>query len=147
MTRSLLAVLALLAVLVGCGSDSDSGAPGESASGPASQPSEDADAGVVAPEDAADLVQNGATLIDVRKPDEFAAGHIEGATSIPLESGDFEAGVEDLDPTEVYVVYCETGRRAGVAVERMTELGFTDVSNAGGLEDVTDVVGPVVTGD
>ncbi|KRF36790.1 rhodanese-like domain-containing protein [Nocardioides sp. Soil805] len=147
MTRSLLAVLALLAALVGCGSDSDSDSPAASASESASQRSEDADAGVVAPEEAADLVQNGAMLIDVRNPDEFAAGHVEGATSIPLESGDFEAGVAALDPTEVYVVYCETGRRAGIAVEKMVELGFTDVQNAGGFEDVADVVGPVVTGD
>jgi phage shock protein E len=81
----------------------------------------------------------------VRNPDEYAAGHIEGAQSIPLESGDFEAGVEDLILDDVYVVYCETGRRAEIAVERMMELGFTDVQNAGGIEDVADVVGPVVT--
>ncbi len=141
MIKSLLTALALLAALVGCGSESDS--PSESAS----QRSADANAGVIVPEEAADLVTNGAMLIDVRNPDEYAAGHIEGAVSIPLESGDFEAGVAPLDPSEIYVVYCETGRRAEVAVERMIELGFTDVQNAGGIDDVADVVGPVVTGE
>jgi len=74
-----------------------------------------------------------------------AAGHVEGAESIPWESGDFDAAVEPLDRDAAYVLYCASGRRAGEALARMTELGFTDVHNAGGLEDVADVVGPVVT--
>lgn len=143
MIRSLLTALAMLAVLVGCGSDSSS----DSASESASQRSADADAGVIAPEEANDLVQNGAVLVDVRNPDEYAAGHIDGAVSVPLESGDFDTAAGALDPAEAYVLYCETGRRAGVALERMTALGFADVVNAGGIDDLTDVVGPVVKGD
>jgi phage shock protein E len=141
MIRSVLTALVLLVSLVGCGSDSESDSPSDAAS----RESVDADAGVIAAEEAHDLVENGAVLIDVRNPDEYAAGHIEGAQSVPLESGDFEAGLEDLILDDVYVVYCETGRRAEIAVERMMELGFTDVQNAGGIEDVADVVGPVVT--
>lgn len=147
MIRSLVTTLALLAALVGCGSGSGSepDTPAGSASESASERSADAGAGVVAPEEAHDLVQNGAVLVDVRSPEEYAAGHIEGAQSVPLESGDFDAAVGRLDPDQAYVLYCETGNRAGVALERMTELGFTDVVNAGGIDDLADVVGPVVT--
>ena len=140
MIRTLLTALALLAVLTGCASDSD----------PEPEPattSESSTAGaeVMSPDEARALVDSGATLVDVRNPDEYAAGHVEGAESIPWESGDFDAAVEPLDRDAAYVLYCASGRRAGEALARMTELGFTDVHNAGGLEDVADVVGPVVT--
>ena len=143
MTRTPVIVLALLAALAGC-SSSDAGQAPEPATSTAGA-STSAGAAVVPGEEARDLVDVGAVLVDVRNPDEYA-GHVEGAQSIPLESGDFDAGVEGLARDTTYVVYCASGRRAGIAVERMTQLGFTDVHNAGGLEDVADVVGPVVTG-
>lgn len=106
----------------------------------------DYDAGedVVSPGVARDLVDTGASLIDVRSPEEFAEGHLRGATNVPVESDDFDAQVEPLDRDATYVVYCASGRRAGIAVERMAELGFTDLYNAGGLDDVAGVVAPVV---
>ena len=140
MIRTLLTSLALLAVITGCASDSD---PEPEAA--TTSESSAAGAEVVTPDEASALVDSGATLVDVRNPDEYAAGHVEGAESIPWESGDFDAAVEPLDRDATYVLYCASGRRAGEALARMTELGFTDVHNAGGLEDVADVVGPVVT--
>ena len=144
MTRTLVIVLALLAALAGCSSSDADPAPEPATSTASAATSEGA--AVVPGEEARDLVDAGAVLVDVRNADEYAAGHVEGAQSIPLESGDFDAGVEGRDRDATYVVYCASGRRAGIAVERMTQLGFTDVHNAGGLEDVADVVGPVVTG-
>ncbi len=141
MIRTLLTALALLAVLTGCAGDSD---PEPEA--PTTSESSTAGAEVMTPDEARALVDSGASLVDVRNPDEYAAGHVEGAESIPWESGDFDAAVEPLDRDAAYVLYCASGRRAGEALARMTELGFTDVHNAGGLEDVADVVGPVVTG-
>lgn len=140
MIRTLLTALALLAVLTGCASDSDP-EPGPATTSESST----AAAEVMAPDEARALVDSGASLVDVRNPDEYAAGHVEGAESIPWESGDFDDAVEPLDRDAAYVLYCASGRRAGEALARMTELGFTDVHNAGGLEDVADVVGPVVT--
>ncbi|WP_107764819.1 rhodanese-like domain-containing protein [Nocardioides terrigena] len=142
MIRTLLTSLALLAVLTGCASDSD---PEPEAA--TTSESSTAGAEVMTADEASALVASGATLVDVRNPDEYAAGHVEGAESIPWESGDFDAAVEPLDRDATYVLYCASGRRAGEALARMTELGFTDVHNAGGLEDVADVVGPVVTDD
>jgi phage shock protein E len=138
--RTFLTALALLAVLTGCASDSDP-EPDPATSSVSST----AGAEVMTPDEARALVDSGASLVDVRNPDEYAAGHVEGAESIPWESGDFDAAVEPLDRDAAYVLYCASGRRAGEALARMTELGFTDVHNAGGLEDVADVVGPVVT--
>ncbi|KRF06471.1 hypothetical protein ASG88_20210 [Nocardioides sp. Soil777] len=140
MIRTLLTALALLAVLTGCAGDSDPEPE------PTTSESSTAGAEVMTPDEARALVDSGASLVDVRNPDEYAAGHVEGAESIPWESGDFDAAVEPLDRDAAYVLYCASGRRAGEALARMTELGFTDVHNAGGLEDVADVVGPVVTG-
>lgn len=134
--RVLLLALAVLVVLAGCSSDPDPAPAKESA----------AESAVIPAEEARDLVDDGAVLIDVRNADEFTAGHVEGAQLIPLESGDFDAGVEPLDREATYVVYCASGRRAAIAVARMAELGFTDVHNAGGLDDVADIVGPIETG-
>ncbi len=103
------------------------------------------DSEAVSPDLARDLVATGAALLDVRTPEEFAEGHLEGATNVPVESDDFDVAVEPLDRAATYVVYCTTGRRAGIAIERMEELGFTDLYNAGGLDDVAGVVAPVVT--
>lgn len=140
MIRSLLTALALLGALTACSSTDDPALATSTAESSA------AAAEVMPAPEARALVDSGATLVDVRNPDEYAAGHVEGAESVPWETGDFDAAVEPLDRDATYVLYCASGRRAGEAVARMTELGFTDVHNAGGLEDVADVVGPVVTG-
>ena len=105
--------------------------------------SESAD--IVSPDTSRDLVATGAALIDVRTPEEYADGHLEGASNIPVESDDFDAQVDPLDRAATYVIYCKTGRRAGIAIERMHDLGFTDLHNAGGIDDLADVVAPVVT--
>lgn len=146
-TRAILLTLAALVVLAGCSSDPDP-EPGvaPTSSAPSAGESSAVESTVIPAEEARDLVDDGAVLIDVRNEDEFTAGHLQGAKLIPLESGDFDAGVEPLDREATYVVYCASGRRAAIAVARMTELGFADVHNAGGLDDVADIVGPVETG-
>lgn len=55
------------------------------------------------------------TVIDVRTPAEFAAGHIAAALNIPVEASDFGARISQLDPEEAYLVYCRTGRRSAIA--------------------------------
>lgn len=89
----------------------------------------------------ADVVRDrlvaGATVIDVRTPEEYADGHVDGAVLADLEGGEFDGVVADLPRDASYVVYCATGRRAAVAVQRMLDDGFTDVVNGGGFEDMT----------
>jgi phage shock protein E len=83
-----------------------------------------------------DAIEGGAELIDVRTPEEFAAGHLQGAVNIGLAAADFEQRVADLDMTANYVVYCASGNRAGTAIETMTNQGFDDLINGGGYEDL-----------
>ena len=88
----------------------------------------------------------GTVVIDVRTPAEFAAGHLDGAVNIDVQSPDFEALVSQLDPAGSYYVYCRSGNRSGQAIDRMTALGFSDLTNGGSVESASSSTGiPVVT--
>jgi phage shock protein E len=80
-------------------------------------------------------------VIDVRTPDEFAAGHLERAINIDVEGADFAGAVSSLDKAGTYVLYCHSGRRAGIALDTMTGLGFKNLTNAGGIEDAAKATG------
>jgi len=77
-------------------------------------------------------------IIDVRNPDEYAAGHIAGALNIPVEAADFEARVAELDRQGSYLVYCRSGRRSALASDLMAAAGFTDVVDSGGLAGLVE---------
>lgn len=77
-----------------------------------------------------------AVVVDVRTPEEFEAGHVEGATNIDAQADDFEQQVAELDPGATYVVYCRTGSRSAEAAQVMRDAGLT-VVDGGGLEDMT----------
>jgi phage shock protein E len=78
----------------------------------------------------------GRVLIDVRTPEEVAEGHLAGAVLLDLQRPDFREAVAELPRDEAYFVYCRTGNRSGQAVEIMRELGFTDLVNGGGFDDL-----------
>lgn len=102
----------------------------------------------IAPEEGAALIESmGAslTIIDVRTPEEFAAGHIEGAININLEGGSFSTDIAALDPAASYLVYCQSGRRSGLAAETMVAAGFTEVHDVGGIADWVAAGFPIVT--
>jgi phage shock protein E len=77
-------------------------------------------------------------LIDVRTPAEVAEGALEGAINIDLQGPDFAAAVSELPRDDAYFVYCRSGNRSGQAIEIMRELGFTDLVNGGGFEDLAE---------
>lgn len=77
----------------------------------------------------------GTVVIDVRTPEEFAAGHLEGALNIDVTAPTFDSEVSQLPTDGTYVLYCRSGSRAAAALTRMQELGFTQLSNAGSLEE------------
>ena len=74
------------------------------------------------------------TIIDVRSPEEFAAGHLEGAINLDYEGGTLEAELGSLDQDAAYIVYCQSGRRSALATTLMTEAGFTGVTDLGGID-------------
>ena len=66
-------------------------------------------------------------ILDVRSPEEYAEGHIPGAINVPYDQ--IAANLDSLESfqTAEIVVYCRTGRRAGVAENVLREAGFTRV--------------------
>lgn len=82
-----------------------------------------------------------AVLIDVRTPDEFAEGHIEGAVNIPLD----RIGHARVAPTTAapLFVYCASGARSDRACRELARRGYTAARNIGGIGRWR---GPVVTG-
>lgn len=83
-----------------------------------------------------------AVLVDVREPDEFAAGHAENAKLIPL--GDIQAGKFNEDKEKTIYVYCRSGRRAEEARTTLQNNGYERVENLGGLVDWEMLGGRVV---
>ena len=67
------------------------------------------------------------TLIDARSPEEYAEQHLPGAINIPFDAVDANAGLMPDDSNEMIVVYCRSGKRAGLLKERLVAKGYTDV--------------------
>ena len=75
-------------------------------------------------------------IIDVRTPEEFQAGHLEGALNIDIYSADFESRLRQLNMGRQYLVYCRTGVRSAQASQTMANLGFARIFNMqGGISD------------
>src|SRR5256886_13433666 len=64
-------------------------------------------------------------VIDVRDPDEYRDGHIEGATNISRGFLEFRIGAAVTDPKTPMVVYCQSGLRSVLAAKSLRELGYT----------------------
>lgn len=124
-------VLAVALGLAGCGGSADT------AAGPTTSP---ADGAATVPG-----LPAGTVLIDVRLPEEFDTGHLEGALNLPVELEAFADQVAALDPDAEYLVYCRSGRRADLAVAYMTELGL-DARNLGSVAEASAETGVPVVG-
>ena len=74
--------------------------------------------------------------IDVRTAEEYAGGHYKDAMLIPYDiiQDKIAAAVDDKNAD--IRVYCRTGRRSGVAKDVLTQMGYTQVTNEGGYEDI-----------
>ena len=82
--------------------------------------------------DARDLVAKGALLLDVRTPQEFATGHIQGAINIPVQDLDrrmAEVGAKDRP----VVVYCRSGQRSARAARMLKAAGHQTVHDLGSI--------------
>lgn len=69
----------------------------------------------------------GAVFLDVRTPDEFRSGHIEGAMNIDFENASFDSEIQKLDTTKTYFVYCRFGNRSGQALLKMEKVGIKNI--------------------
>lgn len=93
------------------------------------------------------VAQDSVVYLDVRTPEEYAAGHVRGTLFIPYDQ--VAARIAELEPyrDRDIVVYCRTGRRSGIAIQTLKGLGFTRLTNGGGLDEVVRTRNlPVETG-
>ena len=91
------------------------------------------------------VVEDYAMVIDVRTPDEFNGGHLEGAERIGIADSDFIARIDALDKSADYYIYCRSGNRAGQAIDAMRDLGFTgELVNGGSVGNASAQTGLAV---
>ena len=79
--------------------------------------------------------ESGYIILDVRRPDEFAAGHIPNAINVPNESIGTSEIPELPDKNQLIMVYCRSGRRSKEASEKLIKLGYTNIVEFGGILD------------
>ena len=79
--------------------------------------------------------ETGYIILDVRRADEFAAGHIPGAINVANESIGTDEIPELPDKNQLIMVYCRSGRRSKEASEKLVKLGYTNIVEFGGILD------------
>jgi rhodanese-related sulfurtransferase len=84
-----------------------------------------------------------AWLLDVREDDEWAAGHVPGATHIPL--GELGTRTGELPQENAIYVICRSGMRSARAAQALTGAGWQAVNVAGGMQDWAAAGRPMVT--
>jgi rhodanese-related sulfurtransferase len=86
----------------------------------------------------------GATVLDVRNPDEYETAHVRGAVLIPLS--DLAARQDEIPEGEPLYVICAVGGRSLAAAKALVDAGYEAVSVAGGTNGWIERGWPVVTG-
>lgn len=91
----------------------------------------------------ADSIDNpGVQLVDVRTPDEFAAGNIPGSVNIDVLTGHFgETAATMLDKDYTVAVYCRSGNRSKNAAKTLSMMGYNVVELDGGYNDWVEYCG------
>ena len=79
--------------------------------------------------------ETGYIILDVRRPDEFAAGHIPNAINVPNETIGADEIAKLPDKDQLIMVYCRSGRRSKEAAEKLVKLGYTNIVEFGGILD------------
>ena len=74
-------------------------------------------------------------ILDVRRADEFAEGHIPGAINVPNEEIGTVEIAELPNKSQLILVYCRSGRRSKEAAGKLANLGYTNVAEFGGIKD------------
>lgn len=86
--------------------------------------------------DYAELIQNGATIVDVRTRGEFAGGHAKGAVNIPLDQLNNNLG-RFKNKEQAIITCCSSGMRSSSAKQILKQAGFVNVHNAGPWQKIT----------
>ncbi len=107
--------------------------------GCAAQPTEKASYRQIGMDEAVKMMaeETGYIILDVRRVDEFAAGHIPGAIHVANESIGTAEIPELPDKDQLILVYCRSGRRSKEASQKLADLGYTNIVEFGGILDWT----------
>lgn len=87
---------------------------------------------------------DGHVIVDVRRQDEYDAGHIPGAILIPNESIEAERPKELPDLDQIILIYCRSGNRSKQAAQKLADMGYTNICEFGGINTWS---GEIVTGE
>lgn len=79
--------------------------------------------------DYAQLIKNGAIILDVRTKGEYAGGHVKGSINIPLDQ--LSGNINKLNKEKTIITCCASGMRSGVAKGQLKSMGFKEVYNGG----------------
>lgn len=129
----LCAFMLALVLLPAC--SSTSGSSGSSSSGSSSQTSSGQSSGytTVSVEEAKQMIDaGGITVVDVRRSDEYASGHLPGAINVPNEDISKTQPEALPDKDAKLLVYCRTGVRSAQASTKLVDMGYTQVYNMDG---------------
>ena len=84
------------------------------------------------------IIKEGAFLVDVRTPGEFAGGHVKGSVNIPLDK--VSSQLSKFKNKKNIIVFCQSGGRSGQAKTILEQNGFTNVTNGGTWNNVNQFV-------
>lgn len=84
------------------------------------------------------IITEGAFLVDVRTPGEFADGHVKGSVNIPLDNLTKE--IAQFNNKKNIIVFCRSGNRSGMAKSLLEQQGFKNVINGGTWQNVAQFV-------
>ena len=130
-----LLLIAILLLLTGCSSGSGQMMDGDGMVNSYTQ---------ISQEQAKEMMtrDDGHIIVDVRRQDEYDAGHIPGAILIPNESIGTEHPEELPDLNQIILIYCRSGNRSKQAAQKLFDMGYTNIYEFGGIIDWT---GEIVT--
>ncbi|MDP5226973.1 MULTISPECIES: rhodanese-like domain-containing protein [Arthrobacter] len=87
-------------------------------------------------------IPEGATIVDVREDYEWAAGHVDGALHLPLNT--LPLRFEELDPDQDLYIICRTGGRSWQAAQWLVGQGYSAINVAGGMDQWFEAGKPMV---
>lgn len=85
-----------------------------------------------------DLIEDGATLLDVRGKEEFASFNLKGSINIPFD--EIENNLSKLEHKKYIIVYCSTGENSAKAKELLNSLGINSVIIGGSYSDIAKYI-------
>ena len=132
-------IILMLLMLVGCGAEEQ---PKEQET--AAEDEQNEGYHQISQEEAMDMMEaaDGHIVVDVRRQDEYDAGHIPGAILIPNESIGTEQPEELPDQNQIILIYCRSGNRSKQAAEKLAAMGYANIYEFGGINTWT---GEIVT--